>query len=130
MKRYFFILIIMLMCSCSTSIIRNDAAIEFSNKSYDFGKIPFKKETSHLFEFKNSGKSSLVIYDVKASCGCTVPEWSKKPIRQGEIGQLNIKYDAAFPGVFQKTLEIFYNGPNSPARIEIKGEVKKQEVMN
>ncbi len=69
----------------------------------------------------------LIINDVKTSCGCTVPEWSKEPIRPGRKGQITIKYDADFPGVFHKTVEVFYNGVDSPYMLGIKGEVEYPE---
>jgi len=39
--------------------------------------------------------------DVKTSCGCTIPEWPRKPVKPGAKGEIKVKYDAAFPGVFQ-----------------------------
>jgi hypothetical protein len=86
--------------------------------------VPFKKEAACTFEFSNTGKSALVISDVKTSCGCTVPEWPQKPILPGEKGLLKIRYDAAFPGVFHKTVEVIYNGTGSPVTLEIYGEVE------
>jgi hypothetical protein len=124
MNKLFTILIIVLLCACSTSVPLNDASIKFDKEKYDFGKISYKKEATCTFEFSNSNKSALIIYDVKTSCGCTVPEWTKDPIRNGKKGELKIKYDAAYPGLFHKTVEVFYNGTNSPAILEIKGEVE------
>jgi len=69
----------------------------------------------------------LIISDVQTSCGCTVPEWTKEPLRSGKKGMLTIKYDAAFPGVFHKTVEVTYNGPDSPVSLEISGEVEYPE---
>ena len=111
------------MLACTTTTNNNDAVIKFDKEKYDFGKISYKKEAICTFEFSNSKNSSLIIYDVKTSCGCTVPEWTKDPIRIGKKGELKIKYDAAYPGMFHKTIEVFYNGPDSPAILEIKGEV-------
>lgn len=116
-----------LFFACSPIVTRNDASIVFEKEKYDFGTIPFKKEASVLFEFTNPGKTMLIINDVKTSCGCTVPEWSKEPIRPGRKGQITIKYDADFPGVFHKTVEVFYNGVDSPYMLGIKGEVEYPE---
>jgi len=127
MNKYFSILIFVLLSSCSATVTRNDASISFTKEKHDFGLIPCKKETTCTFEFTNPGKTMLIINDVKTSCGCTVPEWSKEPIRPGGKGTIKIKYDAAFPGVFHKTVEVFYNGSGSPAKLEIKGEVEYPE---
>jgi hypothetical protein len=127
MRKYFSSLVIVLLCACSASVTKNDASIKFDKEKYDFGKISYKKEATCTFEFSNPGKTILIINDVKTSCGCTVPEWSKEPIRPGGKGQIKIKYDAAFPGLFHKTVEVFYNGPDSPIILEIKGEVDYPE---
>lgn len=127
MKKYLPVLFSVLLCACSANIPQNDASISFKSEKYDFGTIPFKKEASYSFTFTNPGKTMLIINDVKTSCGCTVPDWSKKPIKPGDSGEITIKYDAAFPGVFHKTVEVFYNGAGSPDSLEIKGEVDYPE---
>lgn len=124
MNKLYTILLPILLYACSSTVVRNDASIGFGKEKHDFGSIPYKKETIFSFEFTNPGKTMLVINDVKTSCGCTVPQWSKEPIRPGGKGLIKIKYDAAFPGVFHKTVEVFYNGPGSPDSLEIKGEVE------
>ena len=127
MNKLFTVFFTVLFFACSPNVNRDDASIGFSNESYNFGTIQYKKESAYSFEFTNMGKTMLIICDVKASCGCTVPEWPKSPIRPGEKGKIKIKYDAAYPGVFHKTVEVFYNGACSPDSLEIKGEVKYPE---
>lgn len=124
MNKLFTALIFFLLSACSTTVNSNDGSISFSKANHDFGAIPYKKEAIYSFEFTNPGKTMLIINDVKTSCGCTVPEWPKDPIRPGEKGMIKIKYDAAFPGVFHKTIEVFYNGQASPDSLGIKGEVE------
>lgn len=127
MNKFYSIVLLILLGACATAVTRNDASIGFAIKKHDFGAIQYKKEAACAFEFSNTGKSALVIYDVKTSCGCTVPEWTRKPILPGEKGWLKIKYDAAFPGVFHKTVEVIYNGTGSPVNLEINGEVEYPE---
>ena len=127
MNKFFSIVFLILLVACSTPVTRNDASIGFNKKKHDFGTIAFKKEATCTFEFSNTGKSALVIYDVKTSCGCTVPKWTKEPILPGKKGILTIKYDATFPGEFHKTVEVTYNGPGSPVILELKGEVEYPE---
>lgn len=127
MNKLFSALLLFLLCACSSTVARNDASVSFNTDKHDFGTILYKKEVAYSFEFSNSGKTMLIINDVKTSCGCTVPEWPKSPISPGRKGQITIKYDAAFSGVFHKTVEVFYNGAGSPYSLEIKGEVKYPE---
>ncbi|MFA5327370.1 MAG: DUF1573 domain-containing protein [Prolixibacteraceae bacterium] len=124
MNKQITILILFLFVACSPAVPRNDASLSFSNNKHDFGTISLKNEATFSFEFINHGKTPLVINEVKTSCGCTVPDWPKKPIKPGKKGEIKIKYDAAFPGVFHKTIEVFYNGKDSPQTLNIKGEVE------
>jgi hypothetical protein len=126
MKKQMLILIITLMCSCSGSFIRKDATIKFAENKHDFGKILLKNEAVYSFEFLNTGKSPLVIYDVKTSCGCTIPEWTKAPVQIGKTGNVTVRYDASYPGEFHKSIVVKNNGPDSPVKLEIGGEVEEE----
>jgi hypothetical protein len=123
MSKCLAVLILILACSCTTTVTINDAVIGFFKADQDFGSIPYKKEASYSFQFSNPGETPLLILDVKTSCGCTVPEWTKKPVKPGGAGEIKIKYDADFPGVFHKTIKVYYNGKDSPKDLSIKGEV-------
>ena len=127
MNKFYSLVLFILLGACSNTVTRNDASIGFNKEKHDFGTIAFKKEAVCTFEFTNPGKSALIISDVQTSCGCTVPEWTKEPLRSGKKGMLTIKYDAAFPGVFHKTVEVTYNGSDSPVSLEISGEVEYPE---
>ncbi|HQQ13354.1 MAG TPA: DUF1573 domain-containing protein [Bacteroidales bacterium] len=106
-----------------------DAKASFAETEYDFGVLAYKKPAQHRFAVKNSGASPLIISNVETSCGCTVPEWTKKPIKPGKEGEINITYESDFPGVFRKTITVFYNGTNSPDTLLIKGEVELPKEM-
>jgi Protein of unknown function (DUF1573) len=90
---------------------------------YDFGKLTKGKPVSHAFEFTNTGNVPLIIQNVKGSCGCTSPEWSKDPIPAGGKGYVKATFNAANEGVFSKTLTIISNvGEN--VVLTIKGNVE------
>lgn len=110
--------------SCVSTPARNDAAIHFIGEEYDFGTLPYKKESDHIFKFTNPGKTPLIITSVETSCGCTAADWTKEPVKPGKSGQITVKYDAAFPGAFQKTITVHYNGEDSPVVLKIGGQVE------
>lgn len=124
MKSICFIIIVLIFSTCSSSIQRNDATISFIKQEHDFGSLVLKKQVGCTFEFSNPGKTVLLINNVKTSCGCTVPEWTKKPVKPGTKGKIKIKYDADFPGAFHKTITVYFNGDNSPIQLKIKGKVQ------
>ncbi len=92
---------------------------------FNFGKIPQGKPVTHIFEITNTGKDSLRIVNVQASCGCTTPEWEKdKPIAPGKSAKIAVGYNAAAEGPFTKPVTITYNG-SEIKQLFIKGEVWK-----
>ncbi len=124
LKIYFISQLLMAVVSCNPSVTKDDAHILLKNKAHDFRSLPYQKEATCSFQFTNPGETPLLILDVKTSCGCTVPEWTKKPVKPGSSGEIKIKYDAAFPGVFHKTIKVYYNGKDSPKELSITGEVE------
>jgi hypothetical protein len=98
-------------------------SIVLKEMEYDFGKIPQGKPVTHVFEVKNIGKDSLKIANVQASCGCTTPVWEHdKAVATGASTKIDVGYNAAAAGPFNKTITITYNGSQSK-QITIKGEV-------
>ena len=78
-----------------------------------------------VLKFKNSGDGPLVIHQAIASCGCTVPQYPKEPIKPGESGQITVTYNGAgkFPGHFKKSITIRTNGKNEMTRLYIEGDM-------
>lgn len=124
MKTFAQLSLFLFIFSCSTPVNRNDAVIRFKGQEYDFGTISLKEEVYYGFEFSNPGKTPLVISNVKTSCGCTIPEWPRKPVKPGAKGEIKVAYDATSPGVFHKTITVYFNGKDSPVELKIKGKVE------
>lgn len=103
------------------------AAIAFAEKDnkYEFGSIPQGTPVTHVFSFKNTGTSPLILSSVQASCGCTTPEWPKDAIAPGATAKINVTYNAANPGEFTKTITVVSNAVSTPTTIlTIHGDVK------
>jgi hypothetical protein len=69
---------------------------QFDNLSYNFGKVIQGEILSYTFHFKNTGKSSLIITSVEASCGCTTSIPPRAPIKPGEKGEISISFDSKY----------------------------------
>lgn len=102
-----------------------DSKIEFVATSHDFGTIMEKNgPVSCEFEFTNTGTAPLVIFDVTAQCGCTRPEYPKKPIAPGAKGKVKVTYNpAGRPGAFLKTVTVKCNTVPRSTALKIKGTV-------
>ncbi|MEM0938373.1 MAG: DUF1573 domain-containing protein [Bacteroidota bacterium] len=101
-------------------------AIEFQNVDYDFGEIDEENGyAEHKFNFINSGNESVKITNVKASCGCTTPGWTKEEVMPGDSGFVAARYNPRNrPGRFRKSLRITTSDPASDQTLYIMGFVK------
>ncbi len=108
----------------ATSKAENYAEITFDTLRHDFGKFSKNEPLVKCsFPFTNTGTAPLIIHQAFASCGCTVPTYTKEPIKPGEKGKIDVTYDGTdkFPGHFQKTITIRSNAVNEVVRLTIEG---------
>jgi len=101
--------------------------IEFTEQEYDFGTVKEEDgKVSHVFEFVNISQTPITITNVRASCGCTTPNWSRQPVMPGESGVVTATYSAAGrPGRFNKNITVTANDGTQDFQIVlyIKGNV-------
>ena len=91
----------------------------------DFGKIEEGKTLEVSFRFKNVGDKPLVISNVAASCGCTVPETPKKPYAPGETGVIKASFNSAGKsGAQAKQVNVFANLDPAMTTLNFRVEVK------
>lgn len=84
--------------------------IQFEATDHDFGTINEGDKVTHTYKFKNVGTADLVIGDVKASCGCTVPSYTQAPVKPGATGEIKATFDSTGkPGAQQKTITVTLN---------------------
>jgi len=127
MKKLSYLILLIFAFSCSQPVTQNKATIAFTQSEHNFGTLQQNQKAVYAFAFSNPGNTPLVIHKVETSCGCTVPEWTKQPIKPGEKGKISIKYDTSHPGAFSKTITVYYNGKNSPVHLKITGNVAYPE---
>ncbi|MFY0254260.1 DUF1573 domain-containing protein [Chitinophaga sp. 30R24] len=76
------------------TIDAGQAGLAFEEKVHNFGEIQEGEKVEYSFKFTNTGTSPLVIEDAISSCGCTVPEWPKAPIKPGQSGYMKVIFDS------------------------------------
>jgi hypothetical protein len=110
------------------SIDPNSPDMTFESETIDYGTIDYGADGIRVFKFKNTGKSPLLITEVKGQCGCTtLPDgWPKEPIKPGASGTIKVKYDTQRPGTFDKKVTITSNAKISSKMVTIKGVIKAQ----
>ncbi len=97
----------------------------FEKQVHDFGKIKEEAgKVAYKFKFVNTGGKDLLIDTVRATCGCTAPNWTRKPIPPGGTGFVEATFNpAGRPSAFSKYLYISSNSNPASSKLTIKGEV-------
>ncbi|MBP8777309.1 MAG: DUF1573 domain-containing protein [Bacteroidaceae bacterium] len=127
MKKFFLCMLALLSLHVATYAQSKDyPEMTFDKTVHDFGKFSEDNPTvSCIFTFTNTGKKALVINQAHASCGCTVPEYTKAPIEPGKKGTVKITYNGygKYPGAFAKTVTLRTNAKEETVKLIVKGEM-------
>lgn len=107
--------------------VEGTTQITFEETEHDFGNIEGGVMVSHTFKFKNTGKTPLVISDARASCGCTVPSFTKDPVMPGDEGKIEVKYNGSGSGQISKTVTVLANTEPADNVLTIKANVKSKD---
>ena len=98
--------------------------IELDKEIHDFGTITEGDVVGTEFTVKNVGESDLIISDAKGSCGCTVPQPPKDPIKPGDFAPIKVSFDSKNkPGEQEKTVTLTTNTENGHETFKIKANV-------
>lgn len=98
--------------------------IMFAEREHNYGTIQKGGDGNCAFTFTNTGDEPLILSSVRASCGCTTPKWTQKPVMPGKTGEIGVRYNTNNPGGFTKTVTITSNAVNEPrVVVKIKGNV-------
>ena len=100
------------------------AEFKFDQETHDFGKIPVDKPVSYEYKFSNAGDEPIVISAVQPTCGCSVAEFTKTPVKPGEAGSIKVTFNAAAKGPFTKSFIVKSNTKTPVKTLTIKGIVE------
>ncbi len=128
MNRILFLLTFLILGLSRQGFTQQVEPISFSETSFDFGKInEADGPVTHEFTFVNNTIEPIQILNVKASCGCTTPAWTREPVAPGESGMVQAQYNPKNrPGVFNKSLTLT-TSLGQPIRLYIKGNVQPRQ---
>jgi len=139
-----FLVIVLIFQSCgnsnnngiSTDVVKNTksavklaepgtaAVIQFDETVHNFGTMIQGERVVYAFQFVNAGGSDLVITRVSTSCGCTLVEYTDKPIPPGDGGKIEVAYDSkGKKGMQNKTVTVLANTEPNSTTLRIKAKV-------
>lgn len=121
MKRY--LVLLLAVIACQVAVMAQQAT--FKEATYDFGTIKESKgPVKHTFEVVNTGDKPLLIIDAVASCGCTRPTYTAKPIKPGKKGKVEVTFNpAGRAGTFRKTIKVRTNTAEKVSSLVITGSI-------
>ena len=132
-RKYVIVFFIVGLASCKSGSekevvkeVQNEgpAQIEFAELEHDFGRVSEGERVGWYFSYENTGGSDLVIKNVRATCGCTVPQFSKKPLPPGKKDNLQVIFDSSGKmGKEIKSISIESNAQNNMVKIKLFIEV-------
>ena len=88
--------------------------ISFKENSIDFGDIVQGQKVEHTFVLTNTGKQPLIISNVAATCGCTVPSWPKEPGAPGKSAEIKVSFNSTGKVGKQNSVVRIYSNASEP----------------
>ena len=123
MKKLLFIAVMLIGALANAGA---QAEIKFDKVNFNFGTFSEKNGVQKTsFTFTNTGNKPLVINQIVASCGCTTPNYDKKPIAPGQKGKVDVVYNGKgkLTGHFKKSITVYSNAATEMTRLYIEGEM-------
>lgn len=94
--------------------------------TFQFGTIKEGEVVEHSFRFRNDGEFPLIINNVSASCGCTIPEWPRDPIAPKEESSILVRFNSkGKPGPQVKTITVYANTEPAYSELRLQGIVEQ-----
>ena len=126
-KRSYLLLAVMVFVSAFGFAQESNHKISFDKDVHEFGNVKQHDPTQTVFTFTNTSDAEVKLGQVKASCGCTTPSYTTEAVKPGETGTINVKYNSARVGAFNKSITVYYDGGETPIVLRIKGKVEAGE---
>src|ERR1700722_373152 len=61
---------------------------------FHFDTINQGDRVEHTFRMKNVGQKNLIIARAFGSCGCTVPQYPKEPVKPGDTAIIHVTFNS------------------------------------
>lgn len=99
--------------------------LTWKEDQFDFGTLFEGDIVTHDFEFTNTGTAPLLITRATSTCGCTIPEWPRKPVPPDSTSSIRVKFNSLHKeGGQKKVVTIFANTFPNTTTVTIQGKVE------
>ena len=127
MKKLFFAFTALTLSASSFAQVKSDDIAKIKEETINLGKIPQSIPAVSTFIVTNIGKTDLIIESANPTCGCTVGDYTKAPIKPGQTGTITATFNAASIGPIDKHMNVKFAGAEDTKSIGFKGEVLSAE---
>ncbi|MBP1644609.1 MAG: hypothetical protein H6Q16_184 [Bacteroidetes bacterium] len=104
-----FLVVISINANAQKNRVNTQPKITFETTSHNYGVIFAGDDGEVDFNFKNEGKSPLIISNVVSSCGCTIVKWSKDPVMPNQTGTIKVAYNTNIIGDIKRSITVSTN---------------------
>lgn len=108
----------------STAGTAKKTRIEVGQTEFHLGTLQRGNPVTITATIRNTGDVPFIIFDTKASCGCTDVLYDKEPVLPDASTKIEITYNADDTGYFNKTVSVYGNAEGSPVVLRLKGNVE------
>lgn len=142
MKNILFFFLLIFGCfgfACQSNVTSQKAELVLENTKLDFGIITPEMDTIwRELIVKNEGNTPLLIQDINASCGCTIPVWEEESIPAGQQQKIKVALIRELLGTpknnsavdFQKAIVIRSNTSSIFTAVDIVGVLEFSHPMS
>lgn len=104
--------------SCQVAINLSGPHIVFDKETHDYGEVYMHGDGNCVFKYSNIGNEPLILTEVRASCGCNLPEWRREPLPPGDTATIRVRY-TTLNRVHQinRSIVVTSNAVNRPTQV-------------
>ena len=110
----------------SAELIKDTTEIEYLDSTvYYFDTIQQGDKVEHTFRILNKGPHNFIIAHAAGSCGCTVPDYPKEPVKPGDTAVIHVTFNSAGKEMEQsKSVTLTCNTLQHSEMLYLKGYVQ------
>ncbi len=99
MRKFLLLILVTLVGVISADARRvpgDKVGVQIDTLIYDFGTIRANDPAvNHVFRMKVTGNESVSIIQAVPSCGCTTPDYPRRPTKPGETAEIKVVFNPA-----------------------------------
>ncbi|MDB5211216.1 MAG: hypothetical protein JWQ30_2043, partial [Sediminibacterium sp.] len=88
--------------------------VQWMDTVVSFGTVNKGEQVNVTFRFRNTGTQPLILANVRAACGCTIPDYTKGAVAPGGEGEVTGAFDTnkSQSGEVRKSIFVTTNTKN------------------